>query len=78
MALYVWAQYYYAAPVTKTIKSYEICYAKKHVHGLQPPPADVAAVSADLLGKVNSAGTQAGANPPVPVGYQPEIRTRSE
>ena len=77
MAYYVWAQYYYPAPVNRNIASYEICYSKKHVHGLQPSNAQIAEVSADLLIKVTAAGTLAGQIPPVPAGYVPEIRTRS-
>ncbi|CCH76996.1 hypothetical protein BN12_1570011 [Nostocoides japonicum T1-X7] len=77
MAVYVWAQYYYAAPVNRNISSYEICYGKKHVHGLQPTPQQIAEVSADLLNKVTAAGTTAGQIPPVPAGYAAEIRTRS-
>ncbi len=77
MALYVWAQYYYGAPVNRTISSYEICYSKKHVHGLQPKAKQVTEVSNDLFNKVTAAGTQAGQNPPVPAGYAAEICTRS-
>lgn len=77
MALYVWAQYYYGPPVNKTIKSYEIEYATKHVHGLEPTEKQKDEVRADLLTKVDAAGTQAGQNPPVPAGYAPEIKTRS-
>ena len=77
MALYVWAQYYYGAPVNKTIKSKEIKYAEKHVHGLQPPANDVAEVSDDLRDEVEAAGNSAGQNPAVPAAYAPEIKTRS-
>jgi hypothetical protein len=77
MALYVWAQYYYGPPVTKTIKSYEIQFAEKHVHGLQPSAKDVAAVSEDLHAKVEAAGNAAQQQPPVPANYAPDIKTRS-
>ena len=77
MTYFVWAQYFYPAPVGKTIKSYEVEFGKKHVHGQKPSANEIAEVSNDLLTKVTDAGNAAQQNPAVPADYAPDVRTRS-
>lgn len=78
MAYYVWAQWYWPAPVFTTVRSDEICYGKKHVHGLQPTPAQVEAVIADLRARVEKIAASRTPALSFPTGFQPDVRTRSD
>ena len=60
---YCWYQYYFAAPVSKTIKSDELRYATGHHHGVQPTAADWTSREPSLYANVRAAG--AAKRPPV-------------
>jgi len=55
MAYYVWLEYYCAAPVSKNVKSDELKYADKHVHGLQPTTTQQDSLLPSLYANVGTA-----------------------